>query len=150
MGRPPILPFCKENLSGAVFQVIASEDIITADGTIRANAGDVVAELVTDENGYAETDLLYLGKYEVKEITAPDGYVLNAESQFVELTYAGQEIAVRDTVGTAFENDYQGIEISLSKVMEMMKSSEFQRKKVTKMFVSDCLPQRILLPLTAR
>ena len=110
--------FAKENLSGAVFQVIASEDIITADGTIRANAGDVVAELVTDENGYAETDLLYLGKYEVKEITAPDGYVLNAESQFVELTYAGQEIAVRDTVGTAFENDYQGIEISLSKVME--------------------------------
>lgn len=109
-----------------------------------------MAELVTDENGYAETDLLYLGKYEVKEITAPDGYVLNAESQFVELTYAGQEIAVRDTVGTAFENDYQGIEISLSKVMEMMKSSEFQRKKVTKMFVSDCLPQRILLPLTAR
>ena len=98
--------------------VFASEDIITADGTIRANAGDVVAELVTDENGYAETDLLYLGKYEVKEITAPDGYVLNAESQFVELTYAGQEIAVRDTVGTAFENDYQGIEISLSKVME--------------------------------
>ena len=110
--------FAKENLSGAVFQVIASEDIITADGTIRANAGDVVAELVTDENGYAETDLLYLGKYEVKEITAPDGYVLNAESQFVELTYAGQEIAVCDTVGTAFENDYQGIEISLSKVME--------------------------------
>ena len=110
--------FAKGNLSGAVFQVIASEDIITADGTIRANAGDVVAELVTDENGYAETDLLYLGKYEVKEITAPDGYVLNAESQFVELTYAGQEIAVRDTVGTAFENDYQGIEISLSKVME--------------------------------
>ena len=110
--------FAKENLSGAVFQVIASEDIITADGTIRANAGDVVAELVTDENGYAETDLLYLGKYEVKEITAPDGYVLNAESQFVELTYAGQEIAVRDTVNTTFSNDYQGVEISLSKVME--------------------------------
>ena len=110
--------FAKENLSGAVFQVIASEDIITADGTIRANAGDVVAEITTDENGYAETDLLYLGKYEVRENTAPDGYVLNAESQFVELTYAGQEIAVRDTVGTAFENDYQGIEISLSKVME--------------------------------
>lgn len=110
--------FAKENLSGAVFQVIASEDIITADGTIRANAGDVVAELVTDENGYAETDLLYLGKYEVREITAPDGYALNAESQFVELTYAGQEITVRDTVNTSFVNDYQGVEISLSKVME--------------------------------
>ena len=110
--------FANGNLSGAVFQIIASEDIITADGTLRASAGDVVAEITTDENGYAETDLLYLGKYEVKEITAPDGYVLNAESQFVELTYAGQEIAVRDTVNTSFVNDYQGVEISLSKVME--------------------------------
>ena len=110
--------FASGNLSGVVFQVIASEDIITLDGTIRANEGNVVAELVTDENGYAETDLLYLGKYEVREITAPDGYALNAESQFVELTYAGQEIAVRDTVNTSFVNDYQGVEISLSKVME--------------------------------
>ena len=110
--------FANGNLSGAVFQVIASEDIITLDGTIRANEGNVVAELVTDENGYAETDLLYLGKYEVREITVPDGYALNAESQFVELTYAGQEIAVRDTVNTSFVNDYQGVEISLSKVME--------------------------------
>ena len=110
--------FANGNLSGAVFQVIAVEDIVTLDGTIRANAGDVVAEITTDENGYAETDLLYLGKYEVREITAPDGYALNAESQFVELTYAGQEIEIRDTVNTVFENDYQGVEISLSKVME--------------------------------
>lgn len=110
--------FASGNLSGAVFQIIAVEDIVTLDGTIRANAGDVVAEITTDENGYAETDLLYLGKYEVREITAPDGYALNAESQFVELTYAGQEIAVRDTVNTSFANDYQGVEISLSKVME--------------------------------
>ena len=110
--------FANGNLSGAVFQVIAVEDIVTLDGTIRANAGDVVAEITTDENGYAETDLLYLGKYEVREITAPDGYALNAESQFVELTYAGQEIEIRDTVNTVFENDYQGVEISLSKAME--------------------------------
>lgn len=106
------------NLAGAVFQVIASEDIITADGTVRAKAGDVVAELVTDENGYAETDLLYLGKYEVKEIKAPDGYVLNSESQFAELVYAGQEIEVRDTVNAAFVNDYQRVEISLEKILE--------------------------------
>ena len=110
--------FASGNLSGAVFQIIAVEDIVTLDGTIRANAGDVVAEITTDENEYAETDLLYLGKYEVREITAPDGYALNAESQFVELTYTGQEIAVRDTVNTSFVNDYQGVEISLSKVME--------------------------------
>ena len=110
--------FASGNLSGAVFQVIAAEDIITLDGTVRASAGDVVSEITTDENGYAESDLLYLGKYEIKEITAPYGYVQNTESQFVGLTYAGQEIAVLDTVNTSFVNDYQGVEISLSKVME--------------------------------
>lgn len=110
--------FANGNLSGAVFQVIATEDIVTLDGTVHANAGDVVAEITTDENGYAETDLLYLGKYEIKEVQAPYGYVRNSESQFVELTYAGQEIAVLDTVNASFVNDYQSVEISLSKVME--------------------------------
>ena len=110
--------FASGNLSGAVFQVIAAEDIITLDGTVRASAGDVVAEITTDENGYVETEPLYLGKYEVREIKAPDGYVLNNEPKDVELIYAGQEFEVRDTVNTAFENEYQGVRISLSKVME--------------------------------
>ena len=110
--------FADGDLSGAVFQVIAVEDIVTLDGTVRANVGDVVAEITTDENGYAETEPLYLGKYEVREIKAPYGYVLNNEPKDVELTYAGQEFEVRDTVNTAFENEYQGVRISLSKVME--------------------------------
>jgi len=110
--------FADGDLSGAVFQVIAVEDIVTLDGTTRAYAGDVVSEITTDENGYAETELLYLGKYEVREIKAPYGYVLNNEPKDVELTYAGQEFEVRDTVNTAFENEYQSVRISLSKVME--------------------------------
>ena len=85
-------------------------DIVTLDGTTRAYAGDVVSEITTDENGYAETEPLYLGKYEIREIKAPDGYVLNNEPKDVELTYAGQEFEVRDTVNTAFENEYQGVE----------------------------------------
>ena len=110
--------FADGDLSGAVFQVIAVEDIVTLDGTTRAYAGDVVSEITTDENGYAETEPLYLGKYEVREIKAPDGYVLNNEPKDVEVTYAGQEIAVLDTVNASFVNDYQSVEISLSKVME--------------------------------
>ena len=110
--------FANGDLSGAVFQVIAVEDIVMLDGTVRASAGDVVAEITTDENGYAETEPLYLGKYEVREIKAPDGYVLNNEPKDVELIYAGQEFEVRDTVNTAFENEYQSVRISLSKVME--------------------------------
>ena len=110
--------FADGDLSDAVFQVIAVEDIVTLDGTTRAYAGDVVSEITTDENGYAETEPLYLGKYEVREIKAPYGYVLNNKPKDVELTYAGQEFEVRDTVNTAFENEYQSVRISLSKVME--------------------------------
>lgn len=44
--------------------------------------------------------------------------MLDSKPKTVELTYAGQEIAVRDTVNTAFDNDYQGVRVSLSKVME--------------------------------
>ena len=110
--------FASGNLSGTVFQVIAVEDIVTLDGTVRANVGDVVAEITTDENGYAETEPLYLGKYEIREIKAPDGYVLNNKPKDVELTYAGQEFEVRDTVNTEFENEYQRVMIRLSKTME--------------------------------
>ena len=110
--------FEETGLAGAVFEITAAEDIVTADGTIRAKKGDVVATLTTDANGYAESDLLYLGKYEVKENKAPYGYVQNAVSETVELTYAGQEIEVRDTVNQAFVNDYQEVEITLSKFME--------------------------------
>ena len=110
--------FEEKGLANAVFHVIAAEDIITPDGTVRANAGDIVAELVTDENGYAETYLLYLGKYEIMEVSSPYGYVKNPEIQAVELTYAGQEIEIGDTIEKQFSNDYQGIEISLEKVME--------------------------------
>ena len=110
--------FKETGLAGAVFEITAAEDIVTADGTIRAKKGDVVATLTTDENGYAESDLLYLGKYEVKETKAPYGYVQNAVPETVELTYAGQEIEVRDTVNQAFVNDYQEVEITLSKFME--------------------------------
>lgn len=110
--------FASGNLSGAKFEVIAAEDIVTLDGTIRARKGDVVANLTTDSDGYAESGLLYLGKYDVIETEAPKGYLLNATAQSVELTYAGQTIEVLDTANKDFDNKYQRVEITLSKVME--------------------------------
>ena len=110
--------FEESGLSGAEFEVRAAEDIYTADGTLRASSGDVVANLITDENGYAVTGELYLGKYAVSEKKAPVGYVLNDEVKTVELSYAGQEVAVADAVNSSFINDYQGVDIHLEKFME--------------------------------
>ena len=78
--------FEESGLGGAEFEVIAAEDIYTADGILRASAGEVVADIIIDKDGNASTEPLYLGKYVVKEKTAPYGYVLNDEAKEVELT----------------------------------------------------------------
>ena len=70
------------------------------------------------KSGYGETEPLYLGRYEVREIKAPFGYVMNSEPKYAELIYAGQEFEVRDTVDIEFENEYQRVMIRLSKTME--------------------------------
>jgi len=69
--------FDEKPLAGAEFEIVAAEDIVTADGTLRLHTGVVADVLVTDENGYAASKLLYLGKYEICEKTAPAGYVLD-------------------------------------------------------------------------
>ena len=60
-------------------------------------AGEVVDTVITGEDGVAESKLLYLGKYEVRETEAPYGMVINAEVYSAELVYAGQEIEITDT-----------------------------------------------------
>ena len=107
----------KRGLPGAVYEIVAAEDIITPDGTVRNHKGDVVDAIITDENGIAMSCELYLGEYEVREVTAPNGMVLNPESRFVELVYAGQNVAVTETA-TSFENERQKVEISLVKSIE--------------------------------
>lgn len=81
-------------LPGAVYEVVAAEDIRTQDGTLRFASGDTVAELITDEEGRAVSDALYLGRYVVKEVQAPDNMVLDPEPREVVLTYAGEDVSV--------------------------------------------------------
>ena len=78
----------------STYIVKAAADIVTPEGTIRANAGDIVATLVTDEAGEASTGELYLGTYTFYEAKAKDGFALNVNEETVELTYQGQEVEV--------------------------------------------------------
>ena len=106
-----------KGLAGAVYEITADEDIITPDGTLRYHKGDVVDTVTTDDEGFAKSKELYLGKYTVVEIKAPNGMVINNEKHSVELTYAGQDVAVTETV-TSFVNERQKVKISLEKVLE--------------------------------
>ena len=109
--------FSVAGLEGAVYEITAAEDIYTLDGTLRASKGEVVDTVTTGADGTAKSKELYLGKYEVKEVTAPFGMVLNSEVHSVELVYAGQEIAVTETA-TDFYNERQRVEIDLVKSLE--------------------------------
>ena len=109
--------FAVQGLEGAVYEITAAEDIYTLDGTLRASKGEVVDTITTGTDGIAKSKELYLGKYEVKEITAPYGMVLNDEIHAVELVYAGQNIAVTETE-TSFYNERQRVEIDLVKSLE--------------------------------
>ena len=106
-----------KGLAGAVYEITADEDVITPDGTLRYHKGDVVDTVTTDEDGTAKSKELYLGKYTVVETKAPTGMVINKEKHSVELTYAGQDVAVTETT-TSFVNERQKVKISLEKILE--------------------------------
>lgn len=115
--------FENRRLSGAIFDVVAAEDIYSADRQADENgnrfieyvAGTVVATLTTDANGSAVTDDLPLGKYLIREKQSPSGFVLNSEDYIVTLSYVDQntEVVVE---ATTCENLRQKVQISVEKL----------------------------------
>ena len=109
--------YAVQGLPGATYEITAAEDIYTLDGTLRASTGEVVDTVTTDETGMAESKALYLGKYQIREIEAPFGMVLNTEVRTVELVYAGQEVEITETAAS-FYNERQKVNVSLFKSLE--------------------------------
>lgn len=108
--------YLETGLNGAEFDIIADEDIITPDGTLRYCKNETAAHIVTTD-GYASSKALYLGKYRIEETKAGYGMVLNRNVFYAELAYAGQEIKLTST-SVSVQNERQKAVISLSKVME--------------------------------
>ena len=91
-------------LSGAEFDVVAREDVISPDGTVQAVSGEVVDHVTTGDGGTAETKLLPLGdgtaEYAFVETKAPAGHQLDTtpieftlswENDTTEVVYADAE-----------------------------------------------------------
>lgn len=102
--------FSEQGLTDAEFEVSAAEDIYTADGTLRISKGALADTLVTDESGEAESKELYPGKYLLREISAPEGYILSAEPR--EIT------VVSGIVSAEIFNERKKQEFKLKKELE--------------------------------
>lgn len=80
-----------EAMKGVEFAIIATEDIITPEGTLRHSKGSTVETLITDDNGKAESKDLFIGKYLVKETKTLPGYVLDLKEYDFEVKYIDQD-----------------------------------------------------------
>lgn len=92
--------------TGAVYGLFAREDILHPDGKTGAvyKAGDQVATLTTDKDGNAEVSGLYLGKYYIKELTPPAGYLADEAEYDLECTYEGDMVKTVERTATSLES----------------------------------------------
>ena len=113
------------SLAGAKFEVYAAEDIFTGDMQKDENGnrtkyyskGELVATLVTGEDGKAKLSDLPLGSYKVVEVEAPYGYVLNSKEQVVTFVYVDDKTPViKENI--TFTNDRQKVALSVVKLDE--------------------------------
>ena len=104
-------------LAGAVFELRAAEDIVGKDGTLWFHAGDVADTITTTEAGKDASEELPLGRYELVEVSAPEGYLLDGAPHEVELRYENDHTAVVET-NVTLGNAYLSAEITLEKEKE--------------------------------
>ncbi|MBQ2946351.1 MAG: Cys-Gln thioester bond-forming surface protein [Bacilli bacterium] len=83
------------SLNGIKFNIYADEDIKSADGNyLYYNKGDLVQTIITDENGYAKSKSMPLGKFYLVEVETKDNYVLDTKEYHFELTQKDNKTAI--------------------------------------------------------
>lgn len=100
-GRASVLKTCSDDgkpLEGAEFDVVAMQDIVSPDGSVKAVEGEVVDHVKTGEDGTATTKELYLGsgeaRYAFVETKAPSGHVLDPTPHEFILTWKDQDTPI--------------------------------------------------------
>lgn len=110
-------------LAGAVFELRAAENIFGKEGTTFYQKDELVETLTTSGTGTVKSKTLPLGRYYLKEISAPDGYVFSAAPMDVRLAAKDQQTALVEVKASA-GNTYLPVRVSLSKRKEAIKLTE--------------------------
>lgn len=102
-------------LKGAIFGLFTAEDIKSVSGKVLLEADEIIEQKTTDENGRITflADLPVDGKYYVKELQAPDGFVTTEEEQEFTFEYEGEDVT-DVTYEFTFENEPTTVELTKS------------------------------------
>lgn len=110
-------------LAGAVFELRAAEDIVGKEGSVFYRKDELIETLTTSKTGPVKSRVLPLGKYSLTEISAPDGYVLDATPHPFTLAAVDQQTALVE-VKVSAGNTYLPVRVTLRKQKENLLLTE--------------------------
>lgn len=110
-------------LAGAVFELRAAEDIVGREGSVFYRKDELIETLTTSKTGSVKSRVLPLGKYSLTEISAPDGYVLDATPHPFTLAAVDQQTALVE-VKVSAGNTYLPVRVTLRKQKEHLLLTE--------------------------
>ena len=110
-------------LAGAVFELRAAEDIVGREGSVFYRKDELIETLTTSKTGSVKSRVLPLGKYSLTEISAPDGYVLDATPHPFTLAAVDQQTALVE-VKVSAGNTYLPVRVTLRKQKENLLLTE--------------------------
>lgn len=110
-------------LAGAVFELRAAEDIVGKEGSVFYRKDELIETLTTSKTGSVKSRVLPLGKYSLTEISAPDGYVLDATPHPFTLAAVDQQTALVEAKVSA-GNTYLPVRVTLRKQKENLLLTE--------------------------
>lgn len=76
-----------EGIESVQFDILAAEDIVTPEGTVRLKAGEKAGTMTTAADGTAQSEELFPGKYNIVETKAAFGYMLPDSPYEVQADY---------------------------------------------------------------
>ena len=124
--------YSKRGISGCVFNIIADEDIVTPEGTLRYAKDTVVDTVTSGSDGTVLSKELYLGKYRVEEIGVVTGFTLNKTPAYVTLKYKDQITPVV-MESASIENLRQKVQFGLYKESEVIELGQTNADGITEL-----------------
>lgn len=124
-------------LANTKWELRAKEDIISNDKvTTLYKKGDLVDTLITNSTSAVSSKELPLGKYTLKEISAPKEYLVDSKVYDIEFTSQSQEVRVSSKSVKAY-NERKELTFEFSKTFEDTKLFTIEPKATFGLFLNE-------------